>query len=244
MNASFAFIVEDCIMEFVKILKIRMKDNPAPPPAYNWHFQFAQCTDDAQIGNTEDKVAKDKAVIIFGLAAKTEKGNSGDGGHYVRTQYGPVSRLDDHVAINEEGLGVNYLGANAFEYPIKLDFYEQQAKPHADNQEDETKARLSISGNTFVGGNNMAVLLSHEVLVCGKIGLKPEKDQQVVCINDVSVANPHFKIEHSDHKYKITTYANVRLNGVELGKNKSKDLPPNSNIVINNLINLRFSLND
>ena len=243
MNASFAFIAEDCIKEFVKILKEKMKGNPSPPPAHNWHFQFAQCTNEAQISNTEEKIAKNKAVIVFGLATQTECGNRGGGGHFVRTQYGPVSRLSDHVAINEEGLGVNYLGANAFEYPIRLDPIQQQSKPDAANQDTNTTARLNISGKSFVEGNNMAVLLSPVVLVCGKVGLKPETDQQVVCIDDVNVANPHFKIERSDNKYKITTYASIRLNGVDMGKNKSRDLPANSNIVINNMINLRFNPN-
>lgn len=243
MNASFAFIAEDSIIEFVKILKEKMKDNPSPPPAHNWHFQFAQCTDEAEIKNTDEKVAKNKAVIIFGLATQTESGSRGGGGHFVRTQYGPVSRLSDHVAINEEGLGVNYLGANAFEYPIILDSIQQEAYPNAANQDTNASAKLSISGESFVGGNNIAVLQSPVVLVCGKVGLKPENGQQVVCIDEVNVANPHFKIERSGSKYKITTYASIRLNGVDMGKNKSRDLPANSNIVINNLINLRFNPN-
>ena len=242
LKPSFPFIVDDCIQEFVKILEKKMKGIPTRPHSRNWHFQFAECSSEALIKGTNEKVEKEKPVIILGIVPSADGAGGGmSQQHFVGTKNGPLSKLADRFDINEEGLNVTYLGGNAFERPIKLDFVDSQQV--ADKNASSTpRPRLMITGKSFTGGQNGVLLSSDIVFVCGKVGLQ-SKVGQVVCIDDVSVMNPHFRIERieNSNKYSIIPYADIRLNGVEIKKNKSRDLPNNSNIVINNEINLRFN---
>ena len=241
LKPSFPFIVDDCIQEFVKILEKKMKDIPTRPHSRNWRFQFADCSSETLITGTDERVEKDKPVIILGIVPSADgKGGGLAGQHFVGTKNGPLSRLADHFDINEDGLNVNYLGGNAFERPITLDFVNEQMA--ANSGSSTAQSRLVITGKSFAGGKNGVLLVSDVVLVCGKVGVQ-SKVGQVVCIDDVNVMNPHFRIERieNSNKYRIIPFADIRLNGVEIKKDKSRDLPNNSNIVINNEINLRFN---
>ena len=257
---SFAGIMEDCVTEFIKILNKRMKGVPQELYTNNWRFLFAECTENAQIKQTSDRVEKNKPLIIYGLVPTAGGGSNGGGTHYVNTVNGPTSKLADHIAINEASLGVTYLGSNTFEMPIRLDFDQQAVSPiaailrwikkktqgssQAAAQKPNVYGHLSISGKSYVGGRTSVELQSPVILVCGRVGLRSVRGQQVICIDDVNVGNPHLMIERSGNSYKITTYADIRLNGVEIKKNKNKELPANSDIIINNEINLKFILNN
>ena len=248
LQPSFPFIVDDCIQEFVKILEKKMNGKPTRPHSRNWRFQFADCSSETQIKGTDEKVEKEKPVIIFGIVPSADGNGSAMGGqHFVGTKNGPASRLANRFDINEDGLDVTYLGANAFERLITLNFGKQEKQqPKVDMGPATVHPRLVITGKTFVGGKSVVPLQADIVLVCGKVGLQAKDAQQVVCIDDVSVMNPHFRIERNDNgsRYRIIPYADIRLNGVEIKKNKNRDLPSNSNIVINNEINLRFNPKD
>ena len=254
MKPSFPFIVECCAEKFVGILRKKMKGEwhwfrrisyKLKKPRQNWLFQFTECDENTPIRGTENRVAINEPVFEFVLVPEAVGGGSGGSKSCVGTLHKRGSKLADHFAIDEDALAVTYLGGDAYEIAIDLDTVDFKGKAKkVDSKKKDVIATLTISGVTFVGGGKIVEIREPKAKICGRTGSSVKAtgtDEDVILIDDNKVLNYHFIIEHIAEKFKITAKGNTRLNRVKLKIDERYDLPANSDIVIDDRINLRFN---
>lgn len=247
VGSSLPFILPEVIAAFYSAIKVKSAsviDSYATPPATYWFFQFASSTlndtSDGEMLMKPGEMVTIGSLDTFDIQGQPQGRREGNAMLSMKVQNSDVVKNN----INPEALlGMEILTNNAFIFNFDKKMSEKLGDIQA-TQRDRKNALATLSFSED-GLNVYYDMLDDLVIVSG-----PSDSRKMD--NIVKIKNPAVQIGHVQIRYQSTTnrfqicaYAKTRLNQREVplsigGAPVWKDMSYNSDILLNDEVNIRF----
>ena len=247
VGTSLPFILPEVIAGFYAAIKAKcagMVDSYATPPANYWFFQFASSTlkdsTEGEVFMKPGEMVTVGSLETFDLQGMQQGRRVGNTMLSVKVQNSDVVKNN----INQDALlGMEILTDNAFIFNFDKQMSERIGDIQA-TQRDRKNALATLSYSE--GGTNVYFdMLDNLVVVSGP--LDSRKMDNIFIINNEAVQIGHVQIRYqrTTNRFQLCAYAKARLNQREVplsigGAPIWKDMSFNSDILLNDEVNLKF----
>ena len=250
VGESLPFMLPEIIAGFYSAIKAKMatlQDSYVTHPANYWFFQFASSTVKTEDG--QDSFMKPGEIVTVGslltFDIKAQQGTRADNPKLsVKCQNSNVNQNN----INQEALlGMEILTNNAFAF----NFDKNMSEKLGDIQSSQRGGSNTLATLTYSEGTSNVHLKMLDDLVIISGPQETRNMENIMIINSEAVEVGHVQIRYvkEANKFQLCAYAKTRLNMREVplsvgGVPIWKDMSFNSDIFLNDEVNVKFKASD
>ena len=255
---AFGHTVKGVVNMFYRYIRKKMQDYPDyKPHATFWRVQFLPHKEGMFVeDNGNEIMAKQKEPFIISTIYSTNfsEGNFGSE-NFVATKHDQSSLKREQYNVNRDALlDVEQEGGC---YTVKFDasctniVHEIYSDDQTQNSEERANATLTIMGGTFFGareGVTKYFMTSNELHISGKNDER--RNMSILKIDSEQVLSSHIQIKYfaQEDIFKLAAFGSVKCNERTVPLSSGDDifwinLFHNSDIFINNEININFKIN-
>ena len=251
VGESLPFILPEVIAGFYAAIKARndsIPDSYAQPPATYWFFQFASSkvkTED----NVDSFIVPGEIVTVGHLFTfDIKKAQQGERMENVKLSVKCQNSNVNQNNINQEALlGMEILSNNAFTF----NFDKNMSGNLSDIQSSQRGGNNALATLTYSDGTTNVHLKMLDDLVILSGPQETRNMENIMIINSEAVEVGHVQIRYvkEANKFQLCAYAKTRLNMREVplsvgGVPIWKDMSFNSDIFLNDEVNVKFKASD
>ncbi len=250
VGESLPFILPEVVAGFyaaIKAKKASMQESDATPPATYWFFQFAsskvKTEDDQESFIKPGEIVTVGRLVTFDI--KAQKGMRTENlGLSIKCQNSNVNQNN----INQEALlGMEILTNNAFMF----NFDKNMSEKLGDIQSSQRGGNNALATLTYSDGTTNVHLKMLDDLVILSGPQETRNMENIMIINSEAVEVGHVQIRYvkEANKFQLCAYSKTRLNMREVplsvgGVPIWKDMSFNSDIFLNDEVNVKFKASD
>lgn len=251
VGESLPFILPEVIAGFYAAIKTKrgeIREADATPPATYWFFQFASSNVKEVEG--QDAFIKPGEVVTVGHLTTFDIKKAQQG---TRTENARLSIKCQNSNVNQNNinqdalLGMEILTNNAFTF----NFDKKMSEKLSDIESSQRNRNNALASLTYSDGPSNVHLAMLDELVTLSGPKETRNMDNILIINNEAVQVGHVQIRYvkETNKFQLCAYAKTRLNQREVplsvgGVPVWKDMSYNSDIFLNNEVNVKFKASE
>lgn len=251
VGESLPLIIPEVISAFYGVIKTKLGtilDSYSYPQCNNWFFQFASCEYKPENGEFVPVKPGDINTItnIFSTdIIKIQQGERID--NDAKLSIKTVNSSVEQVINQEALLGLNILSNGAFSYKFDKNMSQSQSDIEG-SKRDRSNALATL---VYDDNGQKLLLCMYDNLITVSGPDETRKAPNILIINNKAVQKSHIQIQYDKERniFQLCAFAKTCLNTrvLELsegGNLKWNNLSYNSNIFLNDTVNIQFKASD